>query len=354
MKRSIRILVVDDSAFARHSIARELQKGAGIEVVGFARNGIEAVEKVKSLKPDVVTMDVEMPEMNGLQALQYIMREEPTPVIMVSSLTAEGAETTIKALELGAVDYYLKVSPADPLGNFAGNTSLPVKAMMAANTHLCKQIVGILDSNKNPLNQKTNPKDSPDIVVVIGTSTGGPKALYQVVPALPGDLSAAVLVVQHMPPGFTNSLAARLNQLSNLFVKEAAAGDHLLIGQVLVAPGGYHMKLESKGNISLNKDPAVCGVRPSVDVTMLSAAAAMGKSVVAVVMTGMGSDGTNGTTAIHLAGGMVIAESEETSVVYGMPKCVIDAGNADKVVSLHQIPSEIVKLVKELKNHDRT
>ncbi|MDD5190734.1 MAG: chemotaxis response regulator protein-glutamate methylesterase [Dehalococcoidales bacterium] len=353
MAEKIKVLVVDDSAFARHVIARELLMDPDIQILGFARNGIEAVQKTFELKPDVITLDVEMPEMNGLLALKQIMNAQPTPVIMISSLTTEGAEVTMQSLEMGAVDYFLKESPSNPLGFYTGENSLNPKIKLAAKTRVFKPSV----KPATPAGVKYNDHAAglrivPDVLVVIGCSTGGPKALYQVIPELPKDLPAAVLVVQHMPPGFTKSLAERLDSLSHLDVKEAENGDKLVTGQVYVAPGGYHMEINKGLFIVLTKNPPVCGVRPSVDVTMLSVAKTMGSYCVGVVMTGMGSDGTRGAAAIHTAGGKILAEDESTAVVWGMPRSVIETGNANRIAPVTDISSEIQMLVTERKSHD--
>ena len=347
MGNAIKVLIVDDSAFARLSISRELKSAGGIEVLDFARNGYEALDKIKQLKPDVVTLDVEMPDLNGLQTLEKIMSECPTPVVMLSSLTGSGTEATLRALEIGAVDFFLKYTLANPVGSGDEADTLKNKILMASKVRLTRREAGLPAPPA-----KTKPAKTPETrqpattVVMIGSSTGGPKALYQLVPALPADLPAAFLIVQHMPPGFTDSLANRLDQLSGLAVKEAATGDVLYNGAAYVAKGGYHMVIEKGGLISLNQNPNVCGVRPSVDVTMQSLPAVYGKAILGVVLTGMGTDGTHGSQLIKQNGGQIIAEDESTCVVWGMPKSVAEAGYADLVLPLPRIANAVTAILK--------
>ncbi|MFB3820291.1 MAG: chemotaxis response regulator protein-glutamate methylesterase [Candidatus Methylomirabilales bacterium] len=342
----IRLLVVDDSAFVRYAIARMVATDPEIEVAGVARSGVEAIAKTKELHPDVLTLDVEMPEMDGLTALRHIMAEAPTPVVMVSSLTSEGAQATIRALELGAVDFFLKSTSSNPLGSGNSPGELISKIRIAA--ALGKTGLGRLQlpyrASARHKGAKPASGGSPRRLVVIASSTGGPRTLHQVVPALPAGLPAAVLIVQHMPAGFTKTLAERLDELSEINVREAAPGVPLAEGTAFLAPGGYHMVVDAHGVVDLNRDPAVLGLRPAADVTMLSVAPFFGRMTVAAVLTGMGSDGTKGCAAIKAAGGRVLAQDEATSVVYGMPRSVVEAGLADKVVPLPDVAGEIAAL----------
>jgi len=341
----IKVLVVDDSSYVVATVSKKLESDPGIEVIGSAHNGLEAVEKVKALKPDVVTLDVVMPEMDGLTALEHIMSEYPTPVIMLSALTNESAESTLRALELGAVDFFLKPSVVNPAGNGKDTATLIEKVKIAAKVKIlikklrAQAAAGNVEKPKSSAGKESILRK----VVVIGSSTGGPRALMQVIPRLPADLPAAVLVVQHMPPVFTRTLAERLGQVSKMEVREAQPGESLKCGQVLVAPGDYHMELSDEGKISLNQSPTVMGVRPSVDVTMKSVARIYKSATIGVILTGMGSDGTLGASHIKAQGGKVLAEDQSTCTIYGMPMSVIKAGYADRVVPLPEMASEIVK-----------
>jgi len=350
MLNPIKVLVVDDSGYVVSSVSHKLETDPAIRVIGNARNGIEAIDKVKTLQPDVVTMDVIMPEMDGLTALSHIIKECPVPVIMLSALTSENADTTIKALELGAVDFFLKPSVVDPAGNGFVTASLIDKVKMAARMNRLMKKITPQPALAGSDPQKVNPKldvnfaDKVNQLVVIGSSTGGPRALMQVIPALPPNLPAAVMVVQHMPPMFTKSLAQRLAQSSKIRVKEAEKENTLANGQVLLAPGDFHMVLDESRKIDLLQSPPVQGVRPAVDVTMKSAASAFGSHTLGVVLTGMGCDGTEGAAHIKSAGGKILAEDESTCAVYGMPMSVVKAGYADKVLPINNIASQIVNM----------
>ncbi len=345
MHRKIRVLVVDDSRYVIVTVTKRLEADPEIEVVGSARNGIEAIEKVKSLRPDVVTMDVVMPEMDGLEALRRIMAECPTPVIMLSALTSENAEPTIKALELGAVDFYLKPSAIRPVGTSAEDDALAGKVKTAAAVKFSKKAEepDIPDGIPVKSQADTERQTAFNNLVIIGSSTGGPRALMQVVPFLPADIPAAVLIVQHMPPVFTKSLAERLAQVSKIEVVEARDGNVLTRGKALLAPGDFHMIINNRQRIVLNQDPPRLGVRPSVDITMRSVAGFFGRAVLGVILTGMGMDGTDGAAAIKQRGGRIFAQDEATSAVYGMPQSVAKAGYVDKVLPIHKMAQAITK-----------
>jgi two-component system chemotaxis response regulator CheB len=354
MGNQTRVLVVDDSALARMVISRRVSLDPGIEVVGVAFDGVDALEKVKSLKPDVVTLDVEMPRMDGLTTLSRIMAECPTAVVMLSRLTEEDAEVTIKALEAGAVDFFLKPSMVDKGGLSKAIAGLNDKIKMAGKVDISR-VVRSLRSGTPYYRAAESPSSSSartaglrlqKNVVIIGSSTGGPKALCEIVPGLPRDLPASILIVQHMPMGFTTSLARRLGQLSQVGVKEAASGDKLKVGQALVAPGNYHLVVGEGDEVSLNQNLARNGVRPSIDTTMESVASRAGYRCIGVVLTGMGSDGKEGAAAIKKSGGRVIVQDEPTSVIYGMPRSVVECGFADKVLPLQQITQEIVEMCR--------
>lgn len=344
----IKILIVDDSAFMRKLLSDLFSAESDFFVVGTARNGKEAIEKVKQFKPDVITMDVEMPIMSGLQALEIIMKEIPTPVVMLSSLTSAGANATLSALELGAVDFVAKT--AGVISNIAGiSTEIVAKSRAAikANVSQLSKVKVIVPSMTN-LSFQSFKQSTNEPILAIGTSTGGPRALQEIVTRLPGNLPCGVVIVQHMPPGFTRSLAERLNSLSSLTVKEAEHNDIIREGLVLIAPGDHHMSIEREGNkkvVKLNQNPPIGGHRPAVDPMMESVAKVYGESAVGVILTGMGHDGAKGIQAIKQKGGYTIAEDQSTAVVFGMPKSAIELGVVDKVAPLSTIAAEIVKAI---------
>lgn len=338
MEEKIRVLVVDDSAFARHVISRQLQTDPEIQVIDHARDGLEALDKVRSLRPDVITLDVEMPNLNGLAALERIMIECPTPVIMLSTLTGRGTDATIQALELGAVDFFLKASTVNPTGS-EGTGELILKVKTAARVNVTRPVRPVSRPSA-PTTRRPSGSVARDVVIV-GSSTGGPRALYTLIPSIPADIPAALLLVQHMPPGFTKALAGRLDTLSQIEVKEAQEGDVLRTGQAFMAPGGYHMVLKKNATVDLNQSPPVCGVRPAVDVTMASAVAVYGSSVTGVVLTGMGSDGTRGSGLIKEAGGLVMVEDASTCTIFGMPRSIIEAGYAEYILPLPEIAGKL-------------
>jgi two-component system, chemotaxis family, protein-glutamate methylesterase/glutaminase len=337
-KPPIRVLIVDDSAFMRLTITRYLNDSPGIQVVAAAHDGQEALDLIPRLSPDVITLDVEMPRLDGLSTLRMIMAEHPRPVIMLSSQTTEGTLETIQALTLGAVDFVGK--PVNKANIAAVLEDVAEKIRRAANARVRKTPVARPAlTYEQPIRsgKPTRALLKQDRVLVIGSSTGGPRALNTVIPELPSGLNAAVLVVQHMPAGFTHSLAERLDTCSPLKVKEAEPGDHPEVGKILVAPGGFHMVIDENGAVALNQNPPVHGVRPSVDVTLASAVKHYGSATIGVILTGMGNDGTNGCALVRDAGGWVIAEAESTCVVWGMPRSVVEAGMADEVVPLPDI-----------------
>lgn len=344
----VRVLVVDDSAFLRYTISQHLNQTEGIKVVGTANDGVEALEMVPLLQPDVVTLDVEMPNLDGISALRQIMLRFPRPVIMLSSLTKNGAVETIQALTLGAVDFVAK--PDNRLNIRSVMEEVAAKILRAAQARIKPaplaglNLTPLSPAEKSGLVVRARQKNDP--IILIGTSTGGPRALNDVIPALPASLEAAVVVVQHMPAGFTHSLAERLNSLAKLKVKEAQTGDRLELGQVLIAPGGFHMLFDDQEQVSLNQNPPVHGVRPAVDVTLTSLVERFGKKVIAVILTGMGSDGSNGAILLRSLGGAVIAEHESTCIVWGMPRSVTERGAASQVVTLPEVAKAIEEAVQ--------
>lgn len=351
MARKIRVLVVDDSAFMRKALYRMLSSDPMIEVIDMASDGEEGYKKARMLKPDVVTLDVRMPGMDGLDALRMIMADCPAPVLMLSSLTSEGGEVTLRALDLGAVDVIDKSSAhtaMDILG-IAGELTSKVRAVAGVDTDkIVKKPAPASQARTQivpPQSDITAKADTGEMkVVAIGASTGGPPALQEILSNLPSGLNAAFLVVQHMPVGFTASLAERLNSLSRLEVSEAFDGDLVRPGKCLIAPSGLHMTLhvEEELCVRLSKLPEGSIHRPSVDVLMESAAKVMGGRAIGVILTGMGADGAMGIKAIHDAGGRTIAQDEESCIVYGMPKVAVSMGGVDRIVPLGGAASAIL------------
>jgi two-component system, chemotaxis family, protein-glutamate methylesterase/glutaminase len=357
----IKVLIVEDSAFMRKLISAFLAEDSRIEVIGIARNGNEAIGKIKENKPDVITLDVEMPVMNGIEALKIIMEQFPTPVIMLSSTTREGTDNTFTAMSSGAFDFIAKPSGAISLDLHKIKEELIEKIIAAssANVHRLQKSqinveTSVSDGNKyskikSETNKSINLKNwdsSNKKLVVIGTSTGGPRALQAVLTKLPRNLEAPVLIVQHMPPGFTKSLAERLDTLSEITVKEAENGEIIQKGTAYIAPGGCHLKLKKVGRslaIMIDKSEVRNGHRPSVDVLFESASEFQEFSKIAVIMTGMGSDGSKGLVQLKQTGNVrAIAESRETSIVFGMPKAAIATSLVDSVEDLEKIANTIV------------
>lgn len=356
-----KLLIVDDSAFMRKLIGDFFKDSNVIEVVGIARNGNDAIRKIKALKPDVVTLDVEMPEMNGLDALKQIMAEMPVAVVMLSSTTQKGTEITLQAMGYGAVDFVAKPSGTISLDLHKIKDELVAKVENAANISISKlnkapqkvaATTSILPERKTDINKTISPKKvtnwskTTKKMVLIGTSTGGPRALQEVITKLPKDMQAPVLIVQHMPAGFTKSLAERLNQLAEIEVKEAENGDIIRNGHAYIAPGGYHMKIQKIGStysiLLDNEEAPRAGHRPAVDVLFENNSLYNDFDKIAVIMTGMGSDGSKGLVQLKSNGNVVgIAESAESCIVYGMPKAAVETKLVNEVVDLENIAKAI-------------
>ena len=341
----IKVMVVDDSAFMRFSITKHLNMTPNIQVIVTASDGREALDLLEKFHPDVITLDVEMPRLDGLSTLKEIMAHHPCPVIMLSSLTKEGATETIRALTLGAVDFVAK--PENKINISDVMNEVVAKILKVVNAKVFS--IPISNQPRNIVKSESKivrPLTSRDKVLIIGSSTGGPRALNTLVPELE-NIPAAILIIQHMPVGFTHSLAERLDSASKIKVKEAEPGDQLEVGKALLAPGGFHMVLDSDKRIALNQNPTVHGVRPAIDVTMFSTVQHFGKSVVGVILTGMGMDGTSGSTLIHSSGGYIFAEDESSCVVWGMPRSVAEAGVADKIVPLSEMAPAVMDYLRK-------
>lgn len=354
MERQIKILVADDSAFMRKSISMLLESDPEIKVIETAVNGLDAIDKIKRLKPDIVTLDIEMPQMDGITALDIIMKECPTPVIMVSSLTTEGADITLKALDLGAVDFIPKASSFVSISINTIKQDLIKKVKEIYKNKSVISRVSILNKTKfNSSNGNgTSYAKLPSKIykaIALGISTGGPISLQKVIPLLSEKIRIPIFIVQHMPPKFTASLANRLNALSRLEVKEASNGEVVRDGVVYIAPGGNHMTLsrDTLNNVSINVSEMPDNVinRPSVDIMFESVQSIYGKNTLGLIMTGMGKDGLEGVKKLKSIGGYCIAQDEKSSVVYGMPRAIVDNGLADVVASLEQIPQIINRAV---------
>lgn len=344
----VKVLVVDDSSLMRRLISRLLEEDPGIKVVGSATDGIDAIQQIKTLKPDVVSLDVEMPKLDGIGTLRRMMIECPVPAVMLSAHTHEGARATMDALSAGAVDFVAKPSSSAELPAMV--EELKAKLKVAARVSMRRVF-----ARRAPVPPQVKPTTSPirrqacgkiDLIV-IGCSTGGPAALQQIIPFLPADLPAGVVIVQHIPVGFSKSMAEHLDRKSKIKVSHAEEGDVIKPGHVLVAPAGFDLTFKSRGstffvNLSnLGQPLPPGGFRPSVDVVMKSAAEVLGCRTMGVLLTGMGRDGAQGMLAIKNQGGPTTAEHESSCVVYGMPKAAVDLGAAGKVVPLSQIAQEI-------------
>lgn len=402
----IRVLVVDDSAFMRNAISSYLTQDAGIEVVGTARDGVDCLEKVKQLQPDVITLDLEMPRMDGLETLKQLMSTTPLPVIMISSLTEFGAEATLKAMEAGAMDFIPKTMANDKEA-FGDEIRRKVKLLARRKAFIRLKYSAQRQSRKpSPLPSTPSPAPAPHTsrfssptppppprsgsslprhagtgtlhggslssgqgsttatrtvqtssarcrgardIVVIGVSTGGPPVVQKILSALPANLPACILVAQHMPASFTGPFAKRLDGVCALSVTEAVNGDKLVNGHAYICPGGRHIGIQMRGPLAevlVTDEPKSALYKPTVNLLMETAGKCMGRRVLGVMLTGMGSDGVDGARVLKEKGGWLIAQSEATCVVYGMPKAVVDAGLADQVVDADDIAEQIIAAVK--------
>jgi two-component system chemotaxis response regulator CheB len=341
----IRVVVVDDSPFMRKILTRMLEKDPGIQVVETAANGEEAIEKIEKIRPDVVTLDIEMPVMNGIEALKKIMATNPLPVIVLSAISKEGADVTMEALNLGACDFMTKDMSDGLLGMASKENELISKVKDVAKKRV-RFLTRRLELIKKPLliNRDRRTKHA---ILSIGASTGGPPALQHILTSFPQDFPVPVVIAQHMPKLFTQSFAQRLNSLSQIEIKEAEDREPLRPGVALIAPGDVHMGLKKNGKdvtVEFVKDTKYI-YRPSVDLLMFSTAQVYDSSAIGVILTGMGNDGLVGLRELKRKNGLVIAQDEETCVVYGMPKAVVNANIADAVLPIDKISEEIIRVL---------
>lgn len=344
----IKVLIVDDSALIRRILTDILNTDDEISVIGTARNGKEALEKIETLKPDLVTLDIEMPIMDGITALKHIVAKSKIPVIMISTLSQEGAELTIKALDEGAVDFLPKPNNVFNLSKEDISREIINKIKAGANSKIIHAQPLVLPIKDIKYKQKVPASKKFNYIVSIGSSTGGPRALQSVLSRLPKDINASIVIAQHMPAKFTKSLADRLDSVSEIIVKEAVEGEILEKGCAYIAPGDFHMRIVKEGNnllVRLNKSPKVMGLRPTVDNLMESLAEIKGYSKLGVILTGMGSDGAKGIMAIKKSKAYTIAQDEASSVVYGMPRAAIETGLMDTVLSIDEIGDKITNKV---------
>jgi two-component system chemotaxis response regulator CheB len=346
MSDPVRVLVVDDSALMRKLIPQIIERDQGIHVVGTAMDGSFGLKKIEELRPQVITLDLEMPRMDGLETLREIHKRHRIPVIVVSAHSTQGASATFKALSLGAFDFVAKPKDAASARMEDIATELITKIKAAATTKLPTPQMEFkpLPALRRPPKSQGKPHASPSRIVAIGISTGGPNALQYVLSQLPADFPGSIIVVQHMPEGFTDLFARRLDECCAIEVKEAQSGDLLVAGRALICPGNRHMKVRRMplGNIVvLSDEERMNGHRPSVDIMYRSVAQEFGREAIAVIMTGMGEDGADGLGAVKAAGGLTIAQSEDSCIVYGMPKAAIERGHAIRVVPLDMMANTL-------------
>ena len=345
--RKIRVLIVDDSALVRRAISDALSQDPDIEVVGTAVDPYAARDKIRDLSPDVLTLDIEMPRMDGLTFLQLIQRHRPMPVIVISSTTRSGSESALKALEYGAIDVLCKPSSAYSIGELA--RQLPSRVKIAARARMAPPAPDQSSATRPEYSTRRDVQYLPRQLVVIGASTGGTEAIRQVLTGLPGPLPG-ICIVQHIPASFSQAFAERLNRLCDFEVREAANHDEVRAGLALVAPGDQHMTVdwtETGYRVHLNRGPMLHHTRPAVDVLFSSAAACSGARVVAMLLTGMGSDGALGMKKLKDIGATTIVQNEETCMVYGMPRAAVALGVVDRILPIEAIPGAVYQAAQE-------
>ena len=345
--KKIRLLIVDDSALVRDILAQGLSRDPAFEVVGTASDPYQARDKIVELRPDVMTLDVEMPRMDGVEFLRKLMPQYPIPIVMVSSLTERGKQITIEALEAGAVDFVTKPKADVARGLQTLLVELATKLKIASTANVShwkhkKPVEAVIKPARTALAEST------DKVIAIGASTGGTEAIREVITKFPAT-TPGVVIVQHMPAGFTKMFADRMNQLSLMEVKEAEDGDRIVTGRILLAPGGLQMRVVRRGGeyrVEVKPGPLCCGHCPSVEVLMTSVAEQVGRNAVGVMLTGMGRDGADAMKKMRDAGARCIAQDEATSVVFGMPKEAYASGGAERLVPLHQVAAATLELIR--------
>ena len=352
-----KVLIVDDSAYTRQTMKKILEEVSSLEVVGIASDGIDAMAKTLRLRPDIITLDFEMPEMDGFSFLRWLMKERPTPVIMVTSHS--DSKTVFKALELGAVDFIAKPTrrASVELQTIEKDLIRKIKGIKDIRLDMLSKNLELLESEELVETPVVKRKQLTIDVVAIGSSTGGPAALQIILTRLPSDFQAAILISQHMPKGFTGPLAERLDRLSQLKIKEAEDGDQISKGTVYICPGGEHLGISQKKQklvISLKEGKLTDKYTPSVDYMMTSTAEHYGTNSMGVILTGMGNDGKNGMLEIKTKGGYTIAEAESSAVVFGMPAEAIKNGAVETVLPISEIPSAIIRVVNNPHNRGRS
>lgn len=362
VSKPIRVLVVDDSAFMRKVLQGIISSDPQLQVCGEARDGRDALAQLESLKPDVISMDINMPHMDGLEATEVIMSSSPHPVVIVSSESRDGAEVTLKALQLGAIDFVAKPSSGIDFDMSSVKDELCRKLKMAAKVRVVRTAARSNAQPKKAANEhsaqakvEAAPRSLGDNgghrgagkfpIVVVASSTGGPATLMKLIPEFPADFPGAVIVVQHMPGNFTAQFSKQLGEVSGMKVKEAEAGEIVVPGQVYVCPGANHLRVSATGRIVLDDGPRINGYRPCADLTIESVVAYCGANAVAVILTGMGNDGSKGVQAVRTAGGHVIAQDESTAVIFGMPQEAIKTGAVDQVLPIDTIFGAVEKRV---------
>ncbi|HJT54640.1 MAG TPA: chemotaxis response regulator protein-glutamate methylesterase [Candidatus Angelobacter sp.] len=365
VSKPIRVLVVDDSAFMRKVLQGIIATDPQLQVCGEARDGRDALAQLESLKPDVISMDINMPHMDGLEATEVIMSSNPHPVVIVSSESRDGAEVTLKALQLGAIDFVAKPSSGIDFDMSSVKDELCRKLKMAAKVRVVRTAARANSQPKTaireqpaqakaepakpaarPLSENGGHRGAGKFpIVVVASSTGGPATLMKLIPEFPADFPGAVIVVQHMPGNFTSQFSKQLGEVSAMKVKEAEAGEIVVPGQVYVCPGANHLRVSATGRIVLDDGPRIGGYRPCADLTIESVVAYCGANAVAVILTGMGNDGSKGVQSVRAAGGHVIAQDESTAVIFGMPQEAIKTGAVDQVLPIDGIFSAVEKRV---------